>query len=318
MVTISFKHRPLFFKNLFTKLRLPEVTKKIRTQRRLLHLKKRLAKTYQKFRSNPRLFWGTLAGLGGVGITAALVVYLSLRINDHDFTRGVLALNTDKSSYVAGETVLFQMASLNSEGGTLCNSNLELTITVPKQKKKTVLKYQANQIIPTSTCQENNNVTNEPDYISRFVTTTPGTYRLTLKNLDTGKRVKSSFEVREQRQPVTITRSGAIRINPEKSDRYPMILQLTATEDFKGAVMEHIPAGFKVIWYGKAKVDNSTISWEVELKAGESKELIYEYAAPEKSPEFYTFGPLDIKLESGKIIFRDSTAWQLAINNDTK
>lgn len=249
------------------------------------------------------------------GILIAIYGVVSfIQNSDRNFSRGVLALNIDQSVYLPGDPVLLQMASLDNNGDTLCDSNLEVTIDVPSKWRDETIRR--DQIQRSPTCDPTNNVTNEPDYIARFLPQAKGTYRLKLRNLDTGKSVESQLLVDDTEQAIMLSRSGATRINPAQSDRYPMILRVTANQDFKGTLVESVPKVFQFKWYGPAQVAQSeetqTLTWEVELKSGETKEFAYEYTAPPISPEFYKLGLLKLVDEAGNQIFQEQSHWQIA------
>lgn len=260
--------------------------------------------------------WATGAGFILLASAIGLLFLSQKPINDFNYTKGVLSLNTDKSSYTAGEAVLFQMGSLDPKGSTLCNSKLKLEIEVPNQKKKETLTAEKNQIITTATCSAENNVTNEADYIARFTTHGPGTYNVLLTNLDTGKKVKSSFIVQKEQPQFQIQRSSATRINPFKSDRYPMVITVTSQKDFKGQLVESLPSDFKFQWIGPAKntqtEKNQVLTWDVELKAGEPKEFSYEYDAPDASPAFIRLGQATLFSSGNTQVYQESHGWQIA------
>jgi hypothetical protein len=219
----------------------------------------------------------------------------------------VLAINTDKNQYLLGEKAEIFMASLDEKGDTLCQSQLILEITDP-DGKKSYLSTNEKNIINNPTCGHNN-VTNDPDYIASWNLEKLGQYKLKLKDSNTGKETETDIEVKES-LPLEIKRNGATRINPSASDRYPMIITLKTNKDFRGEVVEEIPGSFELAWYGPAKVeqkeDKKILSWQVELKAGEAKELKYEYTAPKVSPEFYLLGPLSLEGQ------KTTSVWQIA------
>ena len=235
-----------------------------------------------------------------------------------DFSRGVLVINTNQSVYAKNEPVEFGIASLDPKGNTLCHSNLKLTIKGPTGLE-TELSTQNNQITASATCSEENNVTNDPDYRAFFTAVQEGTYKVILTNNDNNYQVENQFKV-EAKVKYNLTRSGAVRLNPFKSGRYPMTLTLLANQDFKGQIVEQIPAAFGVVWQGPAKVETAgkyhTISWEVDLKAGESKEVIYEYAPPKISPNFYILGKARLTAQNGAKVFEEFRFWQLASDAD--
>ena len=222
---------------------------------------------------------------------------------------GILALNLDKSSYTPGTPVLFQMASLGSAGQTLCHSHLQLEITGPGMNQPVVLT--GSQIVTTSTCDPSNNVTSEPDYIARYTPSQTGNYKVKLLNKDSNQSISFGFTVSTGQPDLLIERTGATRINPFKSDRYSMGIKVTAQKDFTGTITESVPANFKIIWQGPAKItpagDTQTLTWFLSLKAGETKQLAYDYQAPKISPALFSFGPLSL----GKLVIGNS-GWSLA------
>src|SRR3989344_5723084 len=103
-----------------------------------------------------------------------------------------LVINIDKNQYLPGEEVYIQMASLDDQGNTLCNSKLEIVITnnlqpTPYNLPPTTYNL---SVFPSTTCSPDNNVTNSPDYYAYFIPKDIGIYKITLKNIDTGNTVK--------------------------------------------------------------------------------------------------------------------------------
>lgn len=216
---------------------------------------------------------------------------------DKSFT-SVLALNTDKPSYLPGEKMTVSLASLDETGHTICNSHLKLEITDAQNITTNI------DTVQSPTCGDDN-VTNDPDYTASHTLATIGQYKLKLSNLDTTQVTETQVNV-SANLPFDIQRSGATRINPSKSDRYPMLITVKANQDYIGRIIEKIPAGFKVIWQGPAKVEDTYIIWDVSLKSGETKTFSYEYQAPQVSPELYTLGPINIANQNIKSV------WQIA------
>ena len=54
------------------------------------------------------------------------------------------------------------------------------------------------------------------------------------------------------------------------------------------------------------------LTWELDLKKGESVTLGYKFKAPDISPQFYTLGPLTFEDENAKPIFKEARSWQVA------
>jgi hypothetical protein len=203
-------------------------------------------------------------------------------------------MNTDKSTCSLNEKVELDLASLDLKGNTLCHSNLKLTIKSPSGKE-TELTTQNQQITTSSTCSEDNNATDDPDYRASFVPNEEGVYKLNLIDLNTKNNIEGRIEVKNS-QELSLTRKGATRLNPFKAERFSMTLTVKAQNAYTGQIEEHIPSSFNIIWQGPSKVevydDYKSIVWDVELKAGESKDLIYEYQIPKLGPASYLLGPV--------------------------
>lgn len=195
-----------------------------------------------------------------------------------EFSKGVIAVNTDRQVYVPGETVHIQMGVLDPKGHTICNADLELSINGVK----------VDGINNSSTCGDDN-VTNSPDYYYDYKIDQTGNYNIKLSDKSTGLVTENQFKVVSNRD-IDVIRETATRINPFKSDRYPVKLIVTSVKDYHGEISDSFPQGFIIPWQGPAKINGNRISWQVDLKAGESKELVYEYRAPKESPEFYKIG----------------------------
>jgi len=138
-----------------------------------------------------------------------------------------------------------------------------------------------------------------------------GTYRMTFARLDDTserpiKTISDSFEVRLW-VPLDVERIGATRINPFKSD-YRMRVKVRANVDFAGTAKEVVPEGFEIRESGLSDPgvgaaltpgSGGTITWSLNLKAGEETELWYVYQAPELSPYFHLLGPM--RFEDGLV-----------------
>jgi len=205
---------------------------------------------------------------------------LSLKSN---FSGGVLALNTDKSEYLPGETVTIQATALNKQGHVACDANLQLDINGNKTQ----------DFKKSSTCGEGT-VTNNPDYFYEFVPQKSGIYKITLTNLDSKSFTQNVFKVVSDTD-IVITRQTAIRIAPEVAQRYQMKLVVTAKKDFTGTISDLVPAGMTIPWQGPASLNDNdkgrkTISWKIDLKSGETRELLYDYSVTSLDSVLYQFG----------------------------
>ena len=203
--------------------------------------------------------------------------YFGSKTKNKDFSKGIMVINTDRQEYLVGETVKILMTVVDKTGKVNCDARLKLTING----------VEAKNTAKSPTCIDS--ITQNPDYFFNFVPEKEGKYEVKLTNLDTKISILNTFDVVEERN-IDISREAAMRIAPSKKDRYPMKLIVTAKNDFSGEISDLIPSSFTIPWQGQAKVEENKISWQVNLKAGETKELIYEYSAPKTVFALYTFG----------------------------
>jgi hypothetical protein len=230
------------------------------------------------------------------------------------FPWGVLAINTNKSIYLPGETAYLQMAVLGDDGHTICDAKLELQITNPKSQT-TVLSTEDGTIQKSGQCGPDN-VTEKPDYFAYYKVEKPGIYKMKLKNLDSGYEIEDSFEVRDY-VPFDVERIGPTRIWPKAP--YEMILKIKANQDFKGKIVETVPRDFLIVDcqncfpLEKPVQDFKEWAFNVEMKKGESYELKYKFDAPDVSPYLYLLGPLSFT-ENGsrEAVFQETRHWQVA------
>jgi len=197
-----------------------------------------------------------------------------------------LIINTDKSIYNLGELMTIGITSLDKSGQVICNSNLELTITDPNKSTTKIT------IVNSPTCGKGN-ATNDSDYIASRILENAGQYKLKLTNLDTKNIVETDIKV-DKNPSFEIKRNGATRINPSISNRYPMIITVIANKDYKGQIKEEFPSDLKIVWQGEAKIEGTTLIWNVNLKKGETKTLPYEYATNQTDSKIYLLGPISI------------------------
>lgn len=194
----------------------------------------------------------------------------------NDFSKGVLAVNINKTKYLKGEIVKIQITAVDANGKIECNANLKLTINGTEAKN----------IAKSSTC---GTTAQNFDYSFNFEPEKTGVYRLKLTNTDTKVTITNSFDVVSERN-LDIVRETATRIDPLKKDRNSMKLVVTVVKDYSGEISDIFPKGFAIPWQGPAKITGNKIFWQVNLKAGETKELTYEYSAPKVVPALYKFG----------------------------
>ena len=244
---------------------------------------------------------------------------LEIEVNDNgkiytqsqEFVYGVLAINTNKSIYLPGEEAYLQIAVLDDSGRTICNSKIKLEIKDEKGKIQTL--STEDQTIKYSGECEGDNVTDVPDYFAHYKVEQVGKYEMKLTNLDNNYEIIDYFEVRDS-VLFDVERTGPTRINPIA--KYEMKIKIKANQDFKGEIVETVPMTFIAEEKLGAKqepfIDNytKTITWQTEIKKGETKEFIYTFDAPDFSPYFYLLGPLKIG------DFEEAREWQIAADAD--
>lgn len=230
-----------------------------------------------------------------------------------DFTWGVLAINTNQSSYSPGQAAEIYMTVLDNRGKTVCDAEVVLTIISPSGKR-TFLKTTDNTIEKSPECQPKN-VTYKPDFKAIFAETNEkGKYRLLLdaKLNDGQRRIESELLV-DDKQDFVITRNGPTRIYP--INNFDIKIKIFPRKDFQGEVTEIVPASFEISNTDaqvELKDKNKTLTWKASFFANQQKTFTYRFKAPNISPEFYLLGPLKLVSSSNKTVFTEPRAWQIA------
>jgi len=224
---------------------------------------------------------------------------------EQDFTWGVLAINTNKSIYLAlpsdsgqaNERAYLQMGVLDNQGHTVCDADLVLEITNPSGGK-TILETASGDIARNPKCGPNN-VIDTPDYFAYYTVGGAGIYqmKLTATTFSGIREITDQFEVRDG-LPFDIERTGPTRIYP--SADYKIVLKIKAKQEFKGYIVETVPESFEIpsdnVEYSIESVGNGEkkLIWQnIDLKAGDELKLEYAFDAPDVSPYFYLLGPLE-------------------------
>ncbi|MDB4304160.1 hypothetical protein N9934_05170, partial [Desulfosarcina sp.] len=226
---------------------------------------------------------------------------------EQDFLWGVLALNTDKSIYLENELSTIGIGVLDDEGRMVCDAEVTLKIKDPSGEI-TTLSTNDNTISVSPEC-EVYGVTNLPDYYTEYNVKDKGIYEMSLTAITQNgiRSIIDSFEVKQSVE-FDVRREGPTRIFPLVP--YSMNLEINANENYKGTIKEYIPSSFKITPQDNliitTKGDTKTLSWDVDLKQGDIINLVYEFDAPDISPEFYLLGELEI----GQ--WKEIRQWQIA------
>ncbi|MFA5386929.1 MAG: hypothetical protein WC322_00850 [Candidatus Paceibacterota bacterium] len=196
-----------------------------------------------------------------------------------------------------------------------------------------------------------NNVVDVPDYFAYYDVGQKGEYKikLTARTANGEYAIADSFEARDW-VPFDIERIGPTRIFPPAD--YQMKLTIKANEDFKGEIVETVPANFQILnnkiqnikFEESENVSNSNfrvlnisnkekkLIWSnVVLKQGDTIEIDYAFNAPDISPYIYFLGPMGMEKlantgvlvsdadglakpaeRKSQIIFQEIRQWQIA------
>jgi hypothetical protein len=239
-----------------------------------------------------------------------------------DFTWGVLAINVNKSVYSPGETAKLQFGVLDENGKMVCDAKLKLEVRNERWEARDELSTEDRTIKVNEDICRSRAFTLEPDYEAEYKVGEWGIYEMTLtaETANGTHTIKDSFEV-SNAVAFDVERVSATRINPK--NKYPVIFDIVANQDFEGEIREEVPAGFEIEKGGESdgedkpaqnspsieagrgdwkKFDDlkegeksKTLIWNVDLKKGDKVKLGYVYDAPDESPQFYLLGPLTFK-----------------------
>lgn len=255
-----------------------------------------------------------------------------------DLSWGALAMNTHKSTYAVGEKVNLSMAVLDEKGNMDCSAKLELAINKIDTNEIEVLSTDNKEIRVNPECQIKD-YTEKPDFEAEFGFKKVGKYSLTLTaRTKNGSRSISSVVSVGVNEPFVIERVAPTRVYPIKD--YPVVLQVTAKQNFSGVVQEFLPNNFEVIGEPQNSadafknlanvIDNNSedfniskpyvgwqegrkiINYPVNLKAGEQVKLSYAFNAPDVSPEFYQLGKVQFINGKGEKVYTEPRTWEIA------
>lgn len=233
-----------------------------------------------------------------------------------DFSWGVLAINTNKTIYMPSSAVDFSMAVLDNQGDMVCDASINLEITSPSGIA-TKLSSQSGEVAVNLVTCLSKKYTLTPDYQTSFVPNEIGDYsiKMSATTADGTRSIDSNFRVQNS-VPFDVERVTITRIYPRLD--YPVILRIHAFEDYVGSVEDVIPSNFELInddnkqnppYTISTRGDNQVLTWNVVWQKGQNYVLTYQFNPPDKSPDFYTLGPL--KIGNG---FHEIKKWQLAID----
>ncbi len=231
-----------------------------------------------------------------------------------DFTWGVLDVNVRRSYSHSHSDIQIAMSVLDDIGKTICDASVQLDVTDPQGKIQHFTTEDTSVAIDPG-CVDRR-VTNDPDYAVHYTTGGPGQYvtKVTATNANGTRSITDSFQV-DDNQAFDVERTAfPSRIYPIPV--YPVSFTITAKQDYSGPVIETVPDSFILSDISDAGVVTSPdehhqqMTWSVHWKAGETHTLGYSIKFPNKAPEFYVLGPLQIGT------FKEARQWQVASDSN--
>jgi len=279
--------------------------------------------------------------IGFISLSALIFTLPERSLSEDDFpTEWTLAMNPDKPVYRPGETAHITMALLDKEGMMICDADMQLTVRSVSTDSTIIDRSTEDKTIIVNPACKLKKYTEEPDFETTVVFPQEGQYELVLSALEQSITIHEVIAVKEN-IAFDIRRQSNTRIYPMAD--YPMTIELTAKEDFKGVVEERLPGSYRITEFPqsshvedlgngtkrfkmKLNFDDNILSEEgykvlrfpVDLKAGETVKLTYRYKAPTLSPYLFKLQPLQIvKQANGPIVYQEPRQWQMAIDPST-
>ncbi|MEK7218305.1 MAG: hypothetical protein AAB728_02465, partial [Patescibacteria group bacterium] len=226
---------------------------------------------------------------------------------DRTFPLGFTAANTNRATYLPGETLEAQMA-VHGGGLPLCGVALNVGLTDPSGGRQAfsiaegTLQYQESCAARMFTAL--------PDYALASPLSSPGSYALTVtpaegthsaSSVQAGlpQTLTATVRVSEETRMLDIRRQSVTRTFPGNTEE--MTITVTPSAAFVGKITEQVPAGFEVATVEPlaAQEDggdgSKTLSWERRWEANVPVTLRYTYRTPAQTPLFAAFGPLAAK-----------------------
>lgn len=185
-----------------------------------------------------------------------------------DFTWGVLAINTNKSTFLPNQTAKLALAVLDEKGNMVCNASVTLQIKDPNGTITTLSNIDGTIIVNPECGMKK--ITNNPDYEANYQVKGSGIYKMSLNATSRNGTYSIADEfIVQDNVPFDVERITATRIFPYIP--YPVSFKITANQDFAGTIKETVPFSFKitpllnVTNYSEVEdnITNKTITWVI-------------------------------------------------------
>jgi hypothetical protein len=248
----------------------------------------------------------------------------SIKSFNQNFTWGVLAFNSNKDAYRRGENAFLQLATLDEQGETVCDSKIRIEVVAPSGEIE-ILSTENGLIEKSAECGPSS-VTSQPDYFSNYILSQSGKYQFKISATIAGQARSAEYwlESRED-SAYEIERVSATRIYPKAA--YQMFVQIKFHQDYAGDIYEYLPAEFSLVSsrlriikkngdessgenevvVQKLSEEDQALKWSgLKLENGDQIIIAYIYDAPDISPELYLAGPLQLR------DYTEKRQWQIA------
>ncbi|MBN1168649.1 helix-turn-helix domain-containing protein, partial [Candidatus Woesebacteria bacterium] len=234
-----------------------------------------------------------------------------------NFSWGILAINTNQTTYNTDENIEILITVLDSKGIPKCDADLALVIRNTENDDYTLMTTADNEIKVNDGC-ETDQKTTEPDYSASLSELSEGEYEVELiASIDsTNHKVSSGFKVAEESELADFEVSRAAPIKVASGEDYPVVIRIKANKDHKGQVIDKVPSNFLVKPFGKAKIEidpetsslvdeefsvkvngenEQLLIWDVDFKAGGTYSLTYAFSDMGSDWTNYYLGPVEIE-----------------------
>jgi len=229
---------------------------------------------------------------------------VDITLLDQEIPWGLIALNTDRGTYVQGQQARVSLTVLDDSTAPLCNGTIAAEVTDPSG---TVTFYNTKDgtITAQETCSARKFST-DSDYTLTIPLVETGEYMISVRatsedpaRLSSARTITRYVRVEENSEIIDVRRSMVTRTYPENTET--MMITLLPTQTFVGTITEKVPADFVVTATNPPAAveqlgDGSTfITWNREWTIGEPHQLSYTVLVPNTPARFSLFGVLTAK-----------------------
>ncbi|HDJ38228.1 MAG TPA: hypothetical protein ENF24_03470, partial [Methanosarcinales archaeon] len=216
------------------------------------------------------------------------------------------SVNTDRSTYRAGDVARITIVVLNRAGAPARNSTIEILIDAPDGTYHYSTADQT--IVPTD---------RDGVYEAYHETTVEGFYNVSCTAVvDCESNRFGTHFIVQSGYDFEIIRTAESVIDPTKHDRFDVTIDVIShTNASETVIWEYVPANFTVftdadvIDAGSIKI----LTWQRNVTDGATS-VNYSYSVPMEYPLLYQLGPVEV--DYGDEAFREARTWYVAVDPD--